>query len=100
VHGPADTLTGQARRLHPDGGGDQALSGADVCGSPLVAFGPAAWTVDGRWALVAGAGSGVNALQALATDGSGQVLRLCVTPGAPVFWSGGWVPSLPDGGVH
>jgi hypothetical protein len=100
VDGPVDNLVGQARRLRPDGGSDEALSRTDVCGAPLVVGGPAAWTGDGRWAVVAGVAPSISALYALATDGSGQVLRLCVTPGPAVLWSGGWVAALPDGGVR
>ncbi len=92
IDGPLDDLQGQARKLRPDGGGDRPLSNTDVCGAPLTAVGPAVFTPDDGWVVVAGTGSGISALWALAADGSGETMRLCVPAGPPVIFSGGAGP--------
>jgi hypothetical protein len=100
IFGPLDDGRGEARSIQPDGGGDAPLSITDVCGAPLVLSGPAVWTADGRWAVAAGVGQGVSALWAMAADGGGEVMRLCVADGPPVIFSGGQALAWPDGGAR
>jgi hypothetical protein len=98
VDGPLDDFRGQARALQPDGGSDHALTSTDVCGDTLQVIGPAVFTPDDRWAVVAGTGSGITALYAIPTDPSAQVIRLCLPDGPPVIFSGGAGPLVADAG--
>ncbi len=97
----ADVASGELHRVRPDGGDDLALTHQDVCGAPLVALSPSHWTPDDRWVITVGSAEGLAAIHAVASDGTGQVLRLCVSDGPPVDFVAGYTERpLSDGGTR